>query len=144
MEEYAIFRGLPQMKPFQLGLVSDLSRAIDLMNRMNERIAGSYFVRNLATGLVVASLHSREISGASGKEAEAEPSFDIFRGVPDKNAIWYETVAGLATARERMERIASVRPGSYFVFSRGDHSVLARIETLPATQKEAGSDSEVA
>jgi DNA-binding NarL/FixJ family response regulator len=63
------------------------------------------------------------------------PTFDIFSGVPDKNAVWIETVAGLSNARTRMEAIAAQKAGQYFVFSRRDHSILAKKET----QKNIGA-----
>jgi hypothetical protein len=59
-----------------------------------------------------------------------EPTFDIFAGDYDKNAVWIEAVAGLSNARERMEEIAKEKPGKYFLFSCIDRSVLARIETF--------------
>ena len=135
MDQYGIFKGLPDMMPFQLGLTPDLPRAFDLMNRMNERIPGHYFIRNMITKMVVASVHSGWSGSPDNPEApvekaQKEPTFDIFCGVPDKNATWYEAVEGLANARERMEQIARIRPGSYFVFSRQDHSILARTETI--------------
>jgi len=71
-----------------------------------------------------------------------QPTFDIFCGVPDKDAIWYDAVEGLANARDRMEQIARIIPGNYFVFSRRDHSILARTETIckatarPLAQRE--------
>jgi hypothetical protein len=55
-----------------------------------------------------------------------EPSFDIFRGIPDREAIWVERVAGLSAARNRMERLAAENPGSYFIFSGKSHAILAR------------------
>jgi len=142
MDEYGIFKGTPQMHPFQLGLVSDLQRATDLMNRMNARIPGNYFVRHMVTREVVATLcceAEEEIPGieASGKE----PQFDIYCGAPDKNASWYEAVAGLANARARMEQIARIRPGKYFVFSRRDRSILAQIETFPDAMLTIASTS---
>jgi DNA-binding NarL/FixJ family response regulator len=54
------------------------------------------------------------------------PVFDIFRGAANKEAVWEETVRGLSSARERMETIARLRPGQYFVFSPTDHSILAK------------------
>ena len=132
MDEFGVFKGIPQMKPFQLGVVADLQRAIDLMNRMNERIPGNYFVRHMETHEVLASLRCETENATSGvAETATEPPFDIFCGSPDKNASWYETVKGLANARARMEQIARVRPGRYFVFSRRDRSILAQIETFP-------------
>lgn len=71
------------------------------------------------------------------------PVFDIFAGMVDKNAIWVETVRGLSGARERMEVIAKQNPGHYFVFSRTDHSILAKsTQQKPETLLE--SDSNVA
>jgi len=63
------------------------------------------------------------------------PVFDIFSGAPDKNAVWIETVAGLSNARARMEAIAAQVSGQYFVFSRADHTILAKTET----QKKIGA-----
>jgi hypothetical protein len=142
MDEYGIFRGTPQMQPFQLGLVSDLKRATDLMHRMAERIPGSYFVRHMVTREILASVHHTEesLSGAN-PETGKEPPFDIYHGAPDKNAAWYESVEGLANARARMEQIARIRPGKYFVFSRRDHSILAQIETFPDAQLPMASTS---
>ena len=60
-----------------------------------------------------------------------EPTFDIFAGTSDKNAVWVEAVEGLSNARARMHEIAAVKPGAYFVFSAHDHSILARTETFP-------------
>jgi hypothetical protein len=59
-----------------------------------------------------------------------EPSFDIFTGTSDKDAIWLEAVEGLSNARARMHEIAAQIPGQYFIFSPGDHQILARTETF--------------
>jgi hypothetical protein len=58
-----------------------------------------------------------------------EPTFDIFSGANDKDAVWIESVAGLTQARERMQKIALDKPGQYFVFGPSSHSILARIDT---------------
>jgi hypothetical protein len=55
-----------------------------------------------------------------------EPSFDIFRGIPDRQAIWVERVAGLAAAGDPMEQLAAENPGSYSIFSGKSHAILAR------------------
>lgn len=65
MQEYGVFKGIPQLKPFQLGLVSDLTRAIDLMNRMNQRIPGDYFIRNMVTHELMVSVHAEPDSAAA-------------------------------------------------------------------------------
>jgi hypothetical protein len=58
-----------------------------------------------------------------------EPTFDIFSGASDKDALWVEAVEGWSQAGERMEEIAAEKPGKYFLFSAASHSILARIET---------------
>ena len=58
-----------------------------------------------------------------------EPTFGIFRGATDRDAVWIEAVAGLSSARQRMEEIAAASPGQYFVFGQQSHSILARIDT---------------
>jgi hypothetical protein len=60
-----------------------------------------------------------------------EPTFDIFSGASDKDALWVEAVEGLSKARERMEQIAAEKPGPYFLFSGASHSILARVEIFP-------------
>jgi hypothetical protein len=59
----------------------------------------------------------------------AEPTFDIFSGMPGESAIWLEAVMGLANARHRMEQIAAKTPGKYFLFSIQSHAVIERIDT---------------
>ncbi len=61
---------------------------------------------------------------------EPVPKFDIFAGAPDRDAMWICAVRGLANAKERMERIASERPGRYFIFYSPDRSILAQTETF--------------
>jgi hypothetical protein len=58
-----------------------------------------------------------------------EPTFDIFRGAFDKDAVWVERASSLSNARKRMEEIAQATPERYFVFSQHSHTVLARIDT---------------
>ena len=67
----------------------------------------------------------------------AEPRFDIFRGIPfEKDAIWVETVEGLANARERMEKLAAEKPGRYFVFAPLSRSILALADTTPEPKQD--------
>lgn len=63
-----------------------------------------------------------------------EPSFDVFSGTPDRDAVWLETVQGLSNARARMHEIAAQIPGQYFVFSAGSRAVLAQIETFKKSE----------
>ena len=53
-----------------------------------------------------------------------EPTFEVFSGGPDRDAVWLESVEGFSNARERMEQIAEQKPGQYFVFSRQQDAIL--------------------
>jgi hypothetical protein len=56
--------------------------------------------------------------------------FDIFRGTTTEgDATWLETAHTLASARQRMEEIATESPDQYFVFSQATHSIVARTDT---------------
>jgi hypothetical protein len=57
------------------------------------------------------------------------PQYDIFSGRIDRDAIWLESVDGLAAAVDRMNHYARQSPGCYFVFCSSSHSVLASINT---------------
>lgn len=115
--DYEVFKGVPQENPMRLGTVQGHQRATDLMYRMYARSPGDYFVRDVQKVIIVSL-----VRGAAA--SPREPNFDIFRGLPDKNAVWVEAVEGLSAARDRMEQIARDKPGNYFVFSRMDHSIL--------------------
>ena len=146
MDRFAIFRGLPKMMPFQLGVTADLARAVDLMTRMNARIPGDYFIRDLVTQDIVNEVRATSAEIADGLRPGPEHAdlFDIFCGNAGKNAMWYETVGGLSNARTRMEQIAQRCPGAYFLFSRRDRSVLARIDTTEKASEWVRVDSVVA
>jgi len=59
-----------------------------------------------------------------------EETFDIFSGAPDENdGLWIEAVEGFSSAQQRMGQIAAEKPGSYFLFSSIDLSVLTRLDT---------------
>lgn len=54
------------------------------------------------------------------------PSFDIFMGESDLDAMCVETVQGLAAAVDRMDTIALEVPGLYFVLDKHNLNVVAR------------------
>ena len=58
-----------------------------------------------------------------------EGTFDIWSGTPQKTGQWLETVVGLGDARKRMMKIATVRPGPYFIFSAWVGYILDQIDT---------------
>jgi hypothetical protein len=57
------------------------------------------------------------------------PTFDIFKGATEKDAVWIEAVEGFSNARQRMEEIAAVAPGQYFVFGPFTNCIFARTDT---------------
>jgi len=69
-----------------------------------------------------------------------EPAFEIFSGGPDKDPLWIETVEGLANARARLEQIAILEPGQYFLFSFRSQKLLSRVETFHKTIKTKSRD----
>jgi len=72
------------------------------------------------------------------------PTFDIFSGWHDKNAVWIEAVEGLAEARARMDQIAAEKPGRYFIFSTASHAVLAIRHTFPKLESKEKSKGSAA
>jgi hypothetical protein len=136
--EFEVFKGVPGGKVIRLGAVRGRDRATHLMYRMYARLPGDYFVWDTVTMQVASSVQAR----MNAPNSVGEPNFDIFQGLADKNAVWVETVEGLAAARARMEEIARGKPATYFIFCRFDHSILAYIDTdaSPVSQKHGQSD----
>jgi|SRR5689334_5978606 len=116
--EFEVFKGNPESKPFRLGAVRGSQRAVELMYRMYARLPGNYFVRDLASRQIVASLRGK----ADAPLAAA--NFDIFRGVPERDAVCIDTADALPEAQQRMEQMASCESAASFVFSRFDRSIL--------------------
>jgi hypothetical protein len=55
-------------------------------------------------------------------------SFDIFRKDRRGNHVWLAVVGDLETARFRLNQLASLRPGEYFVFDSRTHQIVAAME----------------
>jgi hypothetical protein len=60
---------------------------------------------------------------------EAQPTFDIFRGPSEGDAEWIEAVPGLSDALHRMEELAALKPGQYFLFESRTRSTLVKIDS---------------
>jgi hypothetical protein len=56
-----------------------------------------------------------------------ESTFDIFRGSSD-DPVWIEKVAGLVSACERIEKLASEQPGTYFATNSENQSVVVEVD----------------
>jgi len=65
-----------------------------------------------------------------------EPTFDIFFGTSDRDAVWLECIVGLSEARQRLEHIAAVRPGAYFLYDHASRSVIAKSGTTKQLEIE--------
>jgi len=63
-------------------------------------------------------------------------TFDIFRGAPDKDAMWLEAVEELGIAFDRMKELAAESPGPYFVFDTKSHKTLAFINTAQTAKAD--------
>jgi hypothetical protein len=50
-------------------------------------------------------------------------TYDIFKGLPDREPIWVESVQGLDNAGARIIKLLETRPGDYFVYD----SIAAKI-----------------
>ena len=59
----------------------------------------------------------------------AVPTFEIFLGYFEREALWVEAVRGFGSASRRMRQRAEEFPGPYFVFCTRTHRVLASIDT---------------
>ena len=58
------------------------------------------------------------------------PIFDIFSGrLEDGSALWIEAVEGMESATDRMKRLATEKPGPYFVFSVVKRMMVAAIDS---------------
>jgi|HubBroStandDraft_6_1064221.scaffolds.fasta_scaffold2657771_1 hypothetical protein len=55
------------------------------------------------------------------------PMFDIFSRLPDGSPLWLESVEGLEEARKRLDGLARVRPGKYFLYSEKTGGVVGRV-----------------
>jgi hypothetical protein len=71
----------------------------------------------------------------------AEPSYDIFSGLPDKSAKWLESVEGLDGAQRRMRELSEQSPGQYFIFSVWNSSIVAQVDTANAAFDVKSPDS---
>jgi len=61
--------------------------------------------------------------------------FDIFGRLPDGSPLWLESVEGWEQAKRRLNGLARLRPGSYFIYSEKTGGV---VRCLP---EEEGEDA---
>ena len=56
-----------------------------------------------------------------------EPIFDIFSRLPDGSPVWVESIEGLEKAQKRLDRLAELNPGEYFIYSEEIGGVVRRL-----------------
>ena len=66
-----------------------------------------------------------------------EPTYDVFAGTGDKDALWQCSAEGLHNAKMQMQRMAGEKPGPYFVYYWVEQSIVARIDTTDNTASGA-------
>jgi hypothetical protein len=54
-------------------------------------------------------------------------SLDIFKEVLGGNPVWVDAVGDLENARRRVNQLASVVPGEYFIFDQRTRQILVRL-----------------
>ncbi|MGB7493844.1 MAG: hypothetical protein WBR26_24060 [Candidatus Acidiferrum sp.] len=69
------------------------------------------------------------------------PTYEIFSGRLDKNALWIESVEGLGNAYQRMTELADQVPGSYFIFCIQTHTICGSINTSQVAGKWMGASA---
>ena len=52
------------------------------------------------------------------KEGQLDTTFDIFKRLSDGDPLWVVAIQGLEQATEQTNRLASIEPGEYFVYSQ--------------------------
>jgi len=52
-------------------------------------------------------------------------AFDILKKLPDGGIVWIEAAKDLESARERISRFATYKPGEYVVFCQETQSIIA-------------------
>lgn len=57
------------------------------------------------------------------------PLYDIFSGSRDLGALWVESAPDFETAKTRMQELARLRPGKYFIFSVKINAIIREIDT---------------
>lgn len=65
---------------------------------------------------------------------------DIFRKGVQGNPVWLDCLKDLETARFRMDRLALVSPGEYFVFDQRTHQIVASL-VRPTADQFCGEES---
>jgi hypothetical protein len=68
-----------------------------------------------------------------------EATYDVFKGLPDKNPLWLGAVPGLQRAIDQMKRMSARLPGDYFVFDPRENEVVATVHQHLAVPITSGS-----
>jgi hypothetical protein len=67
--------------------------------------------------------------------------YDIFQGAPREEAVWLEAIRGVTAAKARMQEIAQINPGRYFILSTENNSIIDSIDNA-TDGKQRGATAE--
>jgi len=60
-------------------------------------------------------------------------TYDIFSGRQLDDALWLEAVQGLEAAQNRMQQLAQLKPGPYFLFSPDSQVIVSTLDSNSLT-----------
>lgn len=70
-------------------------------------------------------------------------TYEIFSGTLENEPLWLESVPGFAPASQRMNELAQMAPGPYFVFCVHTKEMLASIDTSVSANPPSAGPSEI-
>jgi hypothetical protein len=108
----------------QAALERDRERFLELLHEIGLRIAA----RNQ---------NARPLHTVADRPPMETDTFDIFAGLPGRRAVWKESITGIERARRRLEELATLAPGDYFLFHERSRAVLAQVTGGPAGTQAA-------
>ena len=88
------------------------------------QLASSLLGSKLARRTVPKNMH-RTLLG----RAVMAITYDIFRKLPAGEPVWVEAVQGLEVAKSRLQELATVRPGDYYIYDLGHERIVAMAST---------------
>jgi hypothetical protein len=65
--------------------------------------------------------------------------YDIFSGSRDHGALWVDFAEDFESAKRRMEELARLKPGKYFIYSAKISGIMQEIDT--SALKQSSEDS---
>lgn len=93
-------------------------------------LIGLLDLREVTQTHTIAAVANGVLSNVYGDCHMRSLSLDIFKKDVRGNPIWLDAVGDLETARLRLDQLASVLPGEYFVFDQRSHQIVVSLVRL--------------